>query len=147
MFLIMKKIILPLFMLLIPSLFFAKDIKVKVSSLPSGIVSFVTKYYPSAKILSASQENDDKDYNLKLSNGTELEFNQNSEWIEIKTRSKIPAGILPQEISDYVKKVYPGKAVKSIEHSKSGYDIRLNGNKKFQLDNSFKPTTFKEDND
>jgi hypothetical protein len=74
-----------------------------------------------------------------------LEFGQNGEWIEVKTKKDIPAGMLPMGITNYVKKIYPGKTVKGVEHSKSGYDIKLNNGKKFQLDNNFVPASFKED--
>ena len=143
----MKKIIFALCLVLVSTPFFAKDRTVKVSNLPSGITAFVTKYYPSAKITSVLQEVDDKDYNLKLSDGSELEFTQSAEWSEIKTKSSIPRGILPQGILDYTSKTFPGKTVKSIEHCKAGYQIQLNNNHKFQLNDHFKPTTFKEDND
>lgn len=143
----MKKIFLALCLLIVPAAFFAKDKTINVSNLPSGITLFVKKYYPSAKITKVSQESDDKDYNLKLSDGSELEFSQAGMWSEIKTKTSIPAGILPQGILDHVKKAYPGRNIKSIEHSKAGYDIRLNNNKAFQLDNQFRPTKFKEDID
>jgi len=141
----MKKVIWAISLFMFSTTIFAKDIKVKVSNLPAGVTTFVKKFYPSAKIKSVSQESDDKDYNLKLSEGSELEFGQNGEWIEVKAKKDIPAGMLPMGITNYVKKMYPGKTVKSVEHSKPGYDIKLSNGKKFQLDNNFAPTSFKED--
>src|SRR5574344_131405 len=143
----MKKNVLALCLLVFSMMSSAKDIKVNVGHLPSGVTSFVYRYYPSAKIIKASQEADDKDYNIKLSNGTELEFSKDSQWIEVNTKSRIPAGILPQEILNYVDKRYPGKSVRFIEHCKYGYEIKLNNKKSFQLDNNFNTTKFKEDND
>jgi hypothetical protein len=143
----MKKVILVLGLFIISSMSYAKDIKINVSNLPTGITSFVSKYYHSTKITAVFQESDDKDYNLTLSDGTRLEFNQQSEWTEIKTKSTIPAGIIPQGLLKYVNETYPGKTVKNIERCKAGYDIKLNGNKRFQLDSQFKPSKFKKSND
>ena len=143
----MKKIVLALCLIIVSSTSFAKDIQVKVSNLPKGIITFVTKYFPSTKITKASQEADDKDYNIKLSNGAELEFGKNMDWTEIISKTTIPAGIIPHGVTDYVQHKYPGKYIKYIERSKQGYDIKLNNNKKFQLDNNFSSTSFKENND
>jgi hypothetical protein len=143
----MKKIVLALFLFTATSLAVARDIKVAVAKLPSDITTFVQKHFPSQKITSASQESDDKDYNLRLSGGTQLEFGSDGALLEVQAKNAVPAGVLPQGITNYVAKAYPGASVKSVEHSKAGYDIKLTNKKHFQLDNQFKPTKFKEDGD
>lgn len=143
----MRKIVLALFLFMATSMAMARDIKVAVAKLPSGITTFVQKHFPSQKITNASQERDDKDYNLRLSDGTKLEFGSDGALMEVQTKKTIPAGVLPQGIVDYVKKVYPGASVRSMEHSKDGYDVELTGKKHFQLDNNFHPTKFKGDAD
>lgn len=40
-------------------------------------------------------EIDYNEYNIRLNSGTEIEFNKNGEWEEIKTYNNFPAEILP----------------------------------------------------
>ncbi|MCI1282299.1 MAG: PepSY-like domain-containing protein [Prevotella sp.] len=141
----MKKVVLALSLFMFSTIIFAKDIKINVSNLPTEVTTFVKKHYPSAKIKKVTQESDDKDYNLKLSDGTELEFGKSGNLIEVKTKTSIPTNVLPQGIANYVKFNCPGKTVRSFEHSKLGYDIKLSNGKKFQLNNNFAPTSFKEE--
>ena len=142
----MKKFVLALCLLIISNMFYAKDRTIKVSNLPASITTFVNKNFPSAKITNATQESDDHDYNLILTDGTKLEFTQNGECTEIINKNSFSANILPNEITVYVNNNYPGKKIISIEHCKSGYNIMLDNKKKFQLDNKFKLTSFKKGN-
>ena len=124
---------------------FAKDKKVKPEELPVAVQQFVKDNFPKATIVSASQESDDKDYNVTLSSQMTLEFGKDNQWSEICTKKEaIPSNLLPKEIVAYVQKTYPKTTITSIERSSQGYEIGLSSKKTFQLSKDFKPTKFKE---
>jgi hypothetical protein len=123
----------------------AKDKKVKPENLPAPVQQFVKNYFPSAKIVEVTQEADDLDFNLTLSNGTKLEFGKDNQWSEIANKkANIPSKLIPSQIINYVKQKYPGTAITCIERSSLGYDISLSNNKQFQLNKQFQPAKFKD---
>lgn len=127
----------------------AEEKPVKVEQLPGEVQQFIKTNYPSAQISSVTQEEDDKDFNVTLSEGTIIEFGGDNQWTEINSkRSDIPKEVLPLQVLEYVNATYSGIPIKKIERNKQGYNIQLKNKTKFQLDLQFKPTKFEEeDND
>lgn len=123
----------------------AKDKKVKPENLPLPVRQFIKQIFPATSITAVTQEVDDKDFNITLSNGTKLEFGKNNQWSEIYNRKAIiPSNLIPQKIVSYVNQKYPKAAIIRIERCSQGYDIDLNNRKHFQLNTKFQPTKFKE---
>ena len=123
----------------------AKNKTVKAGNLPSTVQQFVKENFSKAKIVTVTQESDDLDYNLVLSDGTKLEFGKDNQWSEIcNKKGQIPVKLIPQGVSSYVKTHFAHRAVVCIERSSKGYDVALNNHKHFQLDLNFKPTKFKD---
>lgn len=127
----------------------AEEKPVKVEQLPGEVQQFIKTNYPSAQISSVTQEEDDKDFNVTLSEGTIIEFGGDNQWTEINSkRSDIPKEVLPLQVLEYVNATYSGIPIKKIERNKQGYNIQLKNKTKFQLDLQFKLTKFEEeDND
>lgn len=143
----MKKLFLSALCLLMATanVCWAKDKVVKTEKLPAVVQQFVKSNFPNAKIVSVTQESDDLDYNLKLSNGMKLEFDKSNEWSEIcNKKGAIPSNLIPQGVTNYVKQKYPHTSIVSIERGSKGYDVKLNNHKHFQLSKNFKPTKFKD---
>jgi hypothetical protein len=123
----------------------AKDKVVKSENLPAAVQQFVKSNFPTLRIVSVTQESDDLDYNLKLSNGTKLEFNKSNEWSEIcNKKGLIPSKLIPQGVKSYVARTYPHAMITSIERSSQGYDVKLSNHKHFQLSKDFRLTKFKD---
>ena len=77
----MKKIFKLLPMLLIAVLGIAltscdndKDEPISSSQLPSKATEFITQFFPSARIVSSQKDKDE--YEVKLSDGTQIDFNK-----------------------------------------------------------------------
>jgi hypothetical protein len=141
----MKKLFLSVMCLMLVSanVCLAKDKVVKTENLPVAVQQFVKNNFPKTRIVSATQESDDLDYNLSLSNGTKLEFDKTNKWSEIiNGKGLIPSSLIPAGVKNYVRLHYPHKAIISIERSSQGYDIDLSSHKHFQLNKSFKPAKF-----
>lgn len=67
------------------------------------------------------------DYEVILTDGTEISFDRDGNWenIEVGVKSKIPSVFIPKAISNYVKTAQPGKNIVGIEKERGGYEIEL----------------------
>lgn len=123
----------------------AKDRKVKPENLPATIQQFIKQNFPQSAILVVTQETDDKDYNVTLSNGTKVEFGKGDQWSELYDKhGRIPHHLIPSEIISYVGQHSPKASIVRIERCSQGYDIDLSNRKHIQLNKQFKPARFKE---
>lgn len=113
-------------------------------SLPAPAREFLDEYFPKAKV---SMIKVDKhllkktDYDVKLVNGTKIEFNNAGKWtsVDCKTR-EVPQKLIMKSIRNYISKNFPQTFVTSIEKKSSGYEIELNDGieLKFNLLGGFK---------
>lgn len=98
--------------------------------LPEPAREFLQEHFPKAKV---SMIKVDKhllkktDYDVKLVNGTKIEFNNAGKWTKVDCKSReVPQAIIMKAIRNYVKKNFPGTFVTSIEKKSSGYEVELN---------------------
>lgn len=121
---------------------YADDKPVPVAQLPTGMKTFAKKYFPKQSITSAQKdvERNGTEYELQLSDGTEIKFDKRGRWEEIDCKTKaVPSSFVPAPIARYVKDKYPGKEVTKVEKDQRGYEVKLsNGlelkfNRKYQF--------------
>ncbi|MCM1108082.1 MAG: PepSY-like domain-containing protein [Clostridium sp.] len=100
-----------------------------MSKLPAAAKTSVSKNFPTQKI---SYIKIDKSllgdtYEVVLSNGTEVEFNNKGEWKEVDCKQGVfvPNGYIPGTIRKYLKKEFPGVNVKKIEKKTRRYEVEL----------------------
>jgi len=113
-------------------------------NLPEQAQAMLNEYFPKAKV---SMIKIDKhllkktDYDVKLTNGTKIEFNNAGKWtsVDCKTR-EVPEGLILKPIRNYVKKNFPDTKIVKIEKKSSGYEIELSDDVelKFNLLGGFK---------
>lgn len=112
--------------------------------LPQPAREFLDEHFPKAKV---SMIKVDKhllkktDYDVKLVNGTKIEFSNSGKWTSVDCKSReVPQAILLKAIRNYVKKNFPGTFVTSVEKKSSGYEVELNDGieLKFNLLGGFK---------
>jgi hypothetical protein len=114
------------------------DIKITEDNLPENAKMFLKTHFSAAKFLWGERDNDS--YDIRLDNGFEIEFSIDGEWdsIDSNRTKELPASILaliPQSISEYVKKNHQEAIITSIDkkhdwnRKDSGYEIELNNNK------------------
>lgn len=102
--------------------------KIDFGDLPSGARSFIENYFPSADILSIVQEKEDgrKEYQVKLSNGTDMEFDEDGEWTNIECYfSPLPTGILPANVITKVEELHPEAYINGVEKELGGYVVEV----------------------
>lgn len=109
---------------------FAQDkYTINRNDLPQAAQKFLTEYFPKSKV---SMVKTDKhllkktDYDVKLVNGTKIEFNNAGKWTSVDCKkSAVPDGIIIRPIRTYVKNNYPNAKIVKIEKTSSKYEIEL----------------------
>lgn len=80
-----------------------------------------------------------KEYEVILSNGTEIEFNKEGDWKEVDCgRSAVPAAFIPAAIRTYVKTNHKGCSVIKIDKDTNDYDVELSNGVEMKFDRSGK---------
>ncbi len=102
-----------------------KDEPIPASKLPAKATEFITQYFPSANIVS-SQKDKDK-YEVYLSDGTDIDFDKDGEWIDVDAPAgkTIPTGFYPADIDIYITDYYSGVGINEISKEKRGFDVEL----------------------
>lgn len=82
-----------------------------------------------------------KEYEVIMTDGTEIKFDRQGNWKEIETRSSasVPVGFIPLAIQKYVKANHAGTRIVGIEKTRNGYDVELSDgiDMKFNKDAEF----------
>ncbi|MBE6314474.1 MAG: hypothetical protein E7079_05945 [Bacteroidales bacterium] len=107
-----------------------------VSSLPAKAQQCL-KYFDSP-VAYIEVDNDGvfgKTYDVKLKDGSEIDFDKKGEWKSIDTNHKpVPAAFVHKSIGDYVKKNYPDTFISKIERDSIGYDVELSNHMDLKFD-------------
>lgn len=137
-----KLFVVALACLMISAVCFADGKFIPVDQLPQAVKTFVQTNFPQQSIMYAEMEVDaaGTTYEVKLNDGTELDFDKKGNWEKIDCKMvAVPAAFVPQEIAAFVKNSYPGAAVVKIQKDRAGWEaetsngLELKFNKKFQL--------------
>lgn len=115
------------------------QMRIDVNHLPKPAQTFITKYFKNAKVQRVEKEFDDGQvaYEVKLSGNTEIDFDSKGNWKEVS--GKVPADIIPLQITASVKADFKNKPIVKIERERSGgYEIELNNGTDIHYDKAFK---------
>ena len=112
--------------------FFSADVHVSTSSLPQNILNYVTSNYPGVTIREAEVE-DNNNFEIYLSNGLELVFDQDGNFLGIDDDGDedfgdehVSVSELPQNILDFIEQYFPGVEIEEAEKENNGnYEIEL----------------------
>ena len=105
-----------------------------------AITEFVKTYFPKASVLIVKPEHDE--YEVRLSDGTELEFTRNFEWKKIdcehsNTYTAVPAELVPEQIATYVKTNFVDQSITKIEKKRKGWEIELSNELEIKFNKNF----------
>lgn len=111
---------------------------ITIDRLPSAAKSFLSTYYPNVEILEILKDTDHKEseYEVKLRNGHEVEFNALGEWIDIDAPAgeSVPTAIIPEGIQRYVTDYFPEYFVNELTKTSYGYEAELTSGLELQFD-------------
>lgn len=97
--------------------------------LPQPAQEFLTEHFPKAKVGMIKVDRHllkKTDYDVKLVNGTKIEFNNAGKWTSVDCkRSAVPESIIPRTIRNYVKKNFPDVKIVKIAKTSTRYEVEL----------------------
>ena len=102
--------------------------EISYGKLPSLARAFIETYFPDQSVSYAERDKDDgrREYSVVLSNGTEIDFDQNGDWESVDCKfSVLPEGIVPQSIDEDMAIRYPDAKAYKIERQLGGYELSI----------------------
>ncbi|MCM1484331.1 MAG: PepSY-like domain-containing protein [Muribaculaceae bacterium] len=107
------------------------------SELPKGAGEFIAKHFGSAQIKKAEKDDGRRgmEYEVKLTNGAEVEFNADGSWrkVEAAKGEAVPAELVPEAIAKYVAANHAGQVIKEISTRRDAYKIELSNDTELML--------------
>ena len=107
-------------------------------SLPSAITAFIKQHFPNATIagIEADRDHGGLEYDVYLSDGTQLDFDANNQWEKVESMKGVPAFFIPKAIADHVKNNCQNVAITKINKEYNGYEIELANGMELTFDGS-----------
>ncbi len=140
----MKKLLFILLAAVISIPFWAcsdDDEPVVFGEMPSMAKAFVKSYFPGMQGVKVERDgkHSSAKYEVTLSDGTEIEFDSNGEWIDVDAPSgkAVPAGIVPAPIAKFVADTYPGQLINEFSREHYGYKAELTNEVELEFDRDY----------
>ncbi|TPD72260.1 PepSY-like domain-containing protein [Flavobacterium microcysteis] len=105
--------------------------KITESELPKPAQEFLQKHFSHTTIEKAKKdaEHGEKGYEVKLKDGTEVEFWKDGSYREVDGgKNPIPTAFIPASIKDYVAANYPNEKITHIDYGHKDVDVDLTNN-------------------
>jgi len=105
--------------------------KIASSELPKPAQEFLQKHFSHTGIEIAKKdaEHGEKGYEVKLQDGTEVEFWKDGSYREVDGgKNPIPTAFIPASIRDYVAANYPNEKITHIDYGHKDVDVDLTNN-------------------
>lgn len=105
--------------------------KIEVSELPKPAQDFLKKHFSDTTVVSAKKdaEHGEKGFEVKLKDGTEVEFWKDGSYREVDGGDKpIPTDFIPNNIREYVGKNHPNERITHIDYGHKDLDVDLTNN-------------------
>jgi hypothetical protein len=118
-----------------------KDSIITADRLPDAARSFINEYFAENTISYIKKDRGlaNISYEVVLQDGTEIEFDKSGNWDNIDCKSKaVPAGLVPDAISEYVQVNFPGQLIVKIDREAFGYEIELSSDLELKFDKNGK---------
>lgn len=108
----------------------AKDrISRDVNDLPATAREMLSTYFGNQQVNQIKIDSHTfggEDYEVMLSDGSEIDFNSKGEWTEVDCgRNAVPQKLVKSEMRDYVSTYYYGHKIVKIDKKRNGYEVEL----------------------
>ena len=114
--------------LLIATISASAQKKIEVTELPKPAQEFLEKYfsYTLVEKVQKDPEHGEKGYEVKLKDGTEVEFWKDGSYREVDGGDNpIPTNFIPDNIKAYVAKNHPNEKITHIDYGHKDLDVDL----------------------
>lgn len=121
---------------------------IKREQLPEPAREMLATYFPGARIGMIKIDKHllkKTDYDVKLVNGTKIEFSNKGNWTSVDCGSReVPSALIPKKIARHVADNYQGTTIVKISKSLTEYEIELSDGVevKYTRDGRFKSVDF-----
>lgn len=109
-----------------------------VNALPENSRQFLVSHFNDVKVAHISIEKNwlgTKEYDVILTDGTEVEFSKSGEWKEISRRNiAVPNSLLMPSMVEYIKTHFADTYVVSVEKDTREYEVKLNNGIELEFD-------------
>ena len=107
-------------------------------ALPEAITAFIKQHFPNATVVGVEPDNEHGglEYDVYLSDGTQVDFDANNQWEKVESMKGVPAFFIPKAIATYVKSNYQNLAITKVNKEYHGYEIELANGLDLNFDNS-----------
>ena len=116
---------------------------IKQTELPKAAQTFLCKHFPGDEVLKAEKEQGRRgmEYEVDLSSGAEVDFQENGDWKEVKAArgNAVPTAIIPTAIAKYVSTNFNGQSIVEISRKRGGYEVELSNGTELKLTEDAKP--------
>lgn len=133
-----KKILTLIAVLIIPIILMScSDKIIQPDQLPDNARSFIQQYFPGINISYVKLDSElmKKTFDVRLENGTELEFNGKGEWDSIDCKhSAVPAELVNDAIAEYIQSNFSTQYITKIDKEAYGYEIELSNDLELKFD-------------
>jgi len=102
--------------------------KIEVTELPKSAQDFLKKHFShtTVEVAKKDAEHGEKGYEVKLKDGTEVEFWKDGSYREVDGGDKpIPTAFIPDNIKAYVAKNHPNEKITHIDYGHKDLDVDL----------------------
>jgi len=110
---------------------------VTFKELPQKAQTFVETYFNAGDVSFIKMEKDGlhNDYDVKMTDGTEIDFDYQGELEEIDCKTKaVPQGIVPEKIATYVAEHFAGAFVVEYKIDRKKLKVELNNSLELEFD-------------
>ncbi len=108
---------------------FVDSYVVSRDKLPQEAQDMLQEYFPKAKVCLIKIDRHllkKTDYDVRLTNGTTIEFSNKGKWKSVDCGNRaVPEKLIPKKILNYVNKNYPDVKIVSIRKSGANHEIGL----------------------
>ncbi len=116
-------------MLMFAPFAFGQETIISGSEIPTEIQNYIKAHFAGQTIVKAEIDIDvaglSKEYEIKLSDKTELEFNKDKQITKIDGKSALPESVIPQSILSYVQSNYPNSVITDWETEWNHQEVKL----------------------
>lgn len=123
---------------LVPFAARADEIPVPAEQLPAPAQEFVKAHFASQKVALVMFDKGwvKSVYEVTLSDGTEIDFSDKGEWLEIemKGRKGMPASLLPEPIQKFLQEKHKEAKIEEAAKKRYGYKVELYGDVEIRFD-------------
>ena len=116
----------------------SREVPITFDQLPSAAKTFVTENFPGETVTMALKDVHGRaEYDVRLSDGTELEFTHSGALKKISSRAGVSEKFIPDSIRRYVTSLFPGAGYREYEVGRRTYEVKLSNGMELKFNSNF----------